>query len=186
MFWWLVTASLPLRGNTEGHVVQSEPAEHLMRWWCSTAECVLFNLIKMLIASSDIVNLPNKKETPLSKWWSDIRTGNIFGFNVIYSQHNLHILCAGMKSHQVMKSSGRDWGRCEPFGAWPHCSPMPGQQQSRALQSSALAGTQCHTGGRAGSKANTLAQCAGSYCNWGVGKIPLSLCTRVLTTKQGI
>lgn len=152
MFWWLVTASLPLRGNSEGHVVQSEAAEHLMRLWCCIAECVLFNLIKMLIASSDIVKLPNKKESPLPKWGSDIRTGNIFGFNVIYPQHNLQTLCAGLKSHPAMESSGRDWGRCEHFGVSPHCSPMPGQQQSWALQSelcssSALAPSATQEGG---------------------------------------
>lgn len=130
----------------------------------------------MLIASSDTVNLPNKRESPLPKWGSDIRTGNFFGFSVIYSRHNLQILCAGLKSHPAMESSGRDWGRCEHFGVSPHCSPMPGQQQSWALQpglcsSSTLAGTSGQTG-RAGSKANALAQFAGSNHNWGAEKHP--------------
>lgn len=53
----------------------------------------------------------------------------------------------------------------------PHCSPVPGTA-ARLCSSSVLAGTQCHTGGRAGSKANALAQFAGSYPSRGVEKHP--------------
>lgn len=139
MFWCLVTASLPLRGNSEGHVAQSEPAEPLMRLWSSIAECVLFNLIKTPIAGSDIVNLPSKKEAPLPTWWSGIKTGNIFGFSVIYSQHSLKSLCWG--AEPAVRSSGRDWGRWEPFGA-SSLLPSAWALQPGLCSSSALAGTQ--------------------------------------------
>lgn len=153
MFWWLFTASLPLRGNSEGHVVQSEPAEHLMGLWCCTAECVLFNSIKMLLASRDIVNLPNK-ETPLPRCWSGIRTGNIFSFNLIYSEPSLHILCAGLKSSQPWRALGEPEVGVSFWGLSP-CSPVPGQQQTGHCSQALLQlcpGT--HSGGRAGSKVN--------------------------------
>lgn len=67
---WSQLVSL-LRGNSEGSAGQFEPAENLTRCWCSTVEFtkqyVLLSFKKMLIASGDIVNLPNKKETTLPK-----------------------------------------------------------------------------------------------------------------------
>lgn len=178
MFWWLVTASFPLRGNSEGHVVQSEPAEHLMRLWCCIAECVLFNLIKMLIASSDTVNPPNKEETALPKGWSDIRTGNTFGFNTIYSAQFANPLCW----YKELPSNEELWERLREVWAFQGLSPLLpnawaaaklGTAEPRLCPSSALAGTQCPTGGRAGSRAEALVQFAGSFLNWGVEKYPV-------------
>ena len=117
----------------------------------------------MFIASSGIVNLPNKKEIPLPKRWSDIRTDNFLCFSMIYSQHSLQILCAGIKSHQAMKSFGRSSARrAVLFGACPYCSPVPEQQQSWALQTPGSAPAQPLLAPwaiqqvRAGAKANTL------------------------------
>lgn len=152
MFWWLFTASLPLRGSSEGHAVQSEPAEHLMGLWCCTAECVLFNLIKMLFASRDIVNLPNKKDTPLPKATSSASTRLTHSTTCTSS--------ALPRELPAVKGSGRAWGGCEPFGASPSAPQCLGSSKlstaARLCSSSALAGTQCHTGGRAGSKVNDL------------------------------
>lgn len=170
MFWWLFTASLPLRGNSEGHVVQSEPAEHLMGLWCCTAECVLFNSIKMLLASRDIVNLPNK-ETPLPRCWSGIRTATSSASTWFTASPAAHPLC-WPEELPAMKSSGGAWGGCELLGPLP-LLPSAWAAANWALQPGSAPALPWHPLRREGwLQSEWLAQFAGRDHSRGVEKHP--------------
>lgn len=138
---WSQFVSL-LRGNSEGSAGQFEPAEDLTRCWSSTVEF-----------TKQYVLLSFKKNAHCKQWYSEPakQEGDYFTQTVIRHenrqppqlQHDLFtaqsanpLYCfAGIKSHQVMKSFGKERARrAEPFGASPRYSPVPGQQQSWAPQ----------------------------------------------------